>query len=56
MSTKTRTAKKQVTRKANAKAAESGVSAAQRVFAKVLDKADPKKDSQDRKGLRISCF
>ncbi len=40
--TKTRTTKKQATRKAKAKAAESGVSAAQRVFAKVLEKADPK--------------
>ena len=40
---KTRVAKKQATRKAKAKAAESGVSAAQRVFEKVLEKADPAK-------------
>lgn len=38
-----RIAKKKATRKAEAKAAESGVSAAQKVFAKVLEKADPKK-------------
>jgi len=38
---KTRIAKKKATKKANAKAAESGVSAAQRVFATVLEKADP---------------
>ncbi len=38
---KTRIAKKKATRKAKEKAAESGVSAAQRTFAKVLEKADP---------------
>lgn len=38
---KSRTAKKKATRKANEKAAESGVSAAQRVFRKILEKADP---------------
>lgn len=38
----TRIAKKKATRKAKGKAAESGVSAAQKVFAKVLEKADPK--------------
>ena len=46
MSTKTRTAKKQATRKAKAKAAESGVSAAQAVFKKVLEKADAKRSAQ----------
>lgn len=40
---KTRIAKKQAARKAKEKAAESGVSAAQRVFGKVLEKADPKR-------------
>jgi hypothetical protein len=39
----TRIAKKKAARKAKEKAAESGVSAAQKVFAKVLEKADPKK-------------
>ena len=41
MSTKARVTKKQATRKAKAKAAESGVSAAQAVFAKILKKSDP---------------
>lgn len=36
-----RISKKRATRKAKAKAAESGVSAAQAVFEKVLKKADP---------------
>ncbi|MCX6856664.1 MAG: hypothetical protein NTV80_17370 [Verrucomicrobia bacterium] len=41
---RTRTSKKTVAkRQSKAKAAESGVSAAQKVFAKVLEKADPVK-------------
>jgi hypothetical protein len=40
--TKTRVAKKKAARKDKTKAAEAGVSAAQKVFAKVLQKADPK--------------
>ncbi len=36
-----RTAKKKATRKAKDKAAESGVAAAHKVFAQVLDKAAP---------------
>ena len=44
--TKTRIAKKKATRKAKEKAAEGGVSAAQRVFAKVLEKADPTQKRQ----------
>lgn len=40
--TKTRIAKKKATKQADKKAAESGVSAAQRTFGKFLEKADPK--------------
>ncbi len=45
----TRIAKKKAVKKAKAKAAESGVSAAQRVFAKVLEKADPNTVHQARR-------
>lgn len=39
--TKARIAKKKATKQAKKKAAESGVSAAQKTFAKFLERADP---------------
>jgi hypothetical protein len=42
---KTRVAKKKAARKDKTKAAEAGVAAAQRTFAKMLEKVDPDRDS-----------
>jgi hypothetical protein len=41
--TKNRVTKKKAVRKAKEKAAESGISVAQKTFAKVWEKADPKR-------------